>query len=280
MNVQPNIYTTYDNVTYLFGNEPEQYIKPKEPKAKPIPIKPATDILNSFDNEIEYHNALPIRDKATIKLILDYYWNLHLKSYTTAEKWSSRKWNPTYLRNHRMFIIGFHCGLRISDLKVLQLGHFIREDGSYKEIFSVREQKTKNRKPDKETRTVYVTEEMIAAIETYKQYHPNWTREDYLFPNGYDENHLPSNEEMTLQNIDKMIKSMADKLELERRGKSSHMLRKTFSYHILQQVGNDDKGVRVLQKILGHSSFESTCYYLGISQQDMMDVCTKLHLTV
>jgi integrase len=179
-----------------------------------------------------------------------------------------------------MFIIGFHCGLRISDLKVLQLGHFIREDGTYKEIFSVREQKTKNRKPDKETRTVYVTEEMIAAIETYKQYHPNWTREDYLFPNGYDENYLPTNKEMTLQNIDKMIKAMADKLELDRRGMSSHAIRKTFAYHILQQVGNDDKGVRVLQKILGHSSFESTQYYLGISQQDMMDVCTKLHLGV
>jgi integrase len=177
-------------------------------------------------------------------------------------------------------MIGFHCGLRISDLKVLQLGHFIREDGSYKEIFSVREQKTKNRKPDKETRTVYVTEEMIAAIETYKQYHPNWTREDYLFPNGYDENYLPSNEIMTLQNIDKMIKAMADKLELDRRGKSSHMLRKTFSYHILQQVSHDDKGVRILQKILGHSCIESTQHYLGITQEDIMNVCMNLHLGI
>jgi site-specific recombinase XerD len=267
MNTQPN--TTQEYGVILQFPKPDRYVRPKQN---------TSDILNTFDNEIEYHNALPIRDKATIKQILDYYWNLHLTSYNTAQKWSSRKWNPTYLRNHRMFMIGFHCGLRISDLKVLQLGHFIREDGSYKEIFSVREQKTKNRKPDKETRTVYVTEEMIAAIETYKQYHPNWAREDYLFPNGYDENHLPSNEEMTLQNIDKMIKAMADKLEMDRRGKSSHLLRKTFAYHILQQVGNDDKGVRVLQKILGHSSFESTQFYLGITQQDMMDVCTKLHL--
>ena len=179
-----------------------------------------------------------------------------------------------------MFMIGFHCGLRISDLKVLQLGHFIREDGSYKEIFSVREQKTRNRKPDKETRTVYVTEEIKQAIETYKQYHPNWTREDYLFPNGYDEKHIPTNKEMTLQNIDKMIKAMAEKLGLERRGKSSHMLRKTFAYHILQQVGSDDMGARVLQKIMGHSSFESTKHYITITQQDMIDVCMNLHLGI
>jgi hypothetical protein len=154
MNTTANITPLYNYDNVIQFPLPTKYTRPEPPK------KSTETILNTFDNEIEYHNALPIRDKQTIQRILDYYWNLHMKSYNTAQKWSSRKWNPTYLRNHRMFIIGFHCGLRISDLKVLQLGHFIREDGTYKEIFSVREQKTKNRKPDKETRTVYVTEEM------------------------------------------------------------------------------------------------------------------------
>lgn len=281
MNAQPN--TTYTNVIPLFNTDnnvlpfktPRQYIRP-EPTRRPI--KTINEIIDSIDNEIEYHDALPIRDKEDIKKILNYYWNLHTTSWDQSIKQPSRKWNPRYLRNHRMFMIGIHCGLRCSDLKTLRVGHFIREDGTYKDIFPVHEQKTSHIKSDKDTRTVYVTKEMIDVIELYKQYHPNWTRYDLLFPNSYDENKLPSKDYLSKQSIDKMIKTAADKLEMPRRGKSCHIFRKTFAYHILQQVGNDDKAVRILQKILGHSSLESTQYYLGITQQDMLDVCTNLHL--
>lgn len=238
-------------------------------QGKVIPFP--TRKINTYDDEPARHDAEPWKDRGDIQRILDHFYDQHLASWSKAKKQPSRKWNPRYLRNYLLILIGCNCGLRASDLIKLQLGHFIKPDGNYRDTINIQEQKTSGR------RTIYINEAMRAGIDLYKEHHPQWRREDYIFPNGYNASYQPTDDHITRQNLDLIIKNATKQLEIENRN-STHTLRKSFAYHALQDIGNDDRGIKVLQQILGHTSIESTHHYLGITQDEIKDVCMTLNI--
>jgi integrase len=313
MNTQSN--TTYNNVTYLYNTDnvvpftlPQQYIRPV-PTAKPS----LDDILDDFDRDInQRHDAEPFKNKQDIDRILTHFLTQHMTSWNRSIKQPSKKWNPRYLRNYLLFQIGLSCGLRSSDLTRLQLGYFINKDGSYRQTTEIAENKittkahtkstcttyidktvvdadgnikktskvikpTEVNRKHRDTRTIYINQDIIDALELHKQFHPNWTRQDYLFPNGYDTDGKPTTEYITRQNFDLIIKGVTKELGITGRY-ASHTPRKTFAYHALQKLGNNDRGIKVLQKILGHTDLDSTYHYVGITQDEIKDTCMRLHL--
>lgn len=272
MNTMPNTTQEYGKVIPLF-NTPQSYIKP-------VPLKKPTlnDILYDFDKDINTrHDAEPFKDIEDINRILTHFLTQHNKSYNTAQRQPSRKWNPKYLRNYILFQIGLSCGLRASDLTRLQIGYFINENGTYRMTTEILEKKTSTTRKHRDTRTIYVNQTIIDALELYKKYHPNWTRQDYLFPNGYDENGRPTDDYITRRGFDHIVREAVKEINIQGRF-ATHSLRKSFAYHALQKLGNDDRGVKILQKILGHTDIESTYHYVGITQDEIKDTCMNLHL--
>lgn len=234
--------------------------------------------IDDFDRDINTrHDAEPFKNKEDISNILTYFWDKHIKSWNTAQRQPSRKWNPRYLRNYMLFQIGFNCGLRSSDLTRLQVGYFINANGTYRETTEILEKKTSTTRVNRDTRTIYINQQIINAIELYKEYHPNWTRQDYLFPNNYSKENKPSEDYITRQNLDLIIKDVTKKLELNIRV-ATHSLRKSFAYHMLQMLGSNDRGVKILQQILNHKSIESTYHYIGITQDEILNAHQELQL--
>ena len=333
MNSQANTYQTYEDYSPIYDNvisfENYKRSETRQNKQNKTDIQQfnnntnqdtlvntltaADDDIDDFDRNIKTrHDAEPFKSKEDINKILTYFLDKHMKSWKTSQKHPSRKWNPEYLRNYILFQIGFSCGLRSSDLRRLQIGHFIKPDGTYNTEKEITEQKieTKNNTrrncttyiektvvdrsgksittykvitPDssisknRDVRTIYINQQMIDAIGLYKQYHPDWTRKDYLFPNGYDEDRRPNNEYITRQGMDWMIRRTVEKNNINSRH-ACHSLRKTFAYHALMKLGNDDRAVKVLQKILNHKSIDSTYHYTGITQDEVKDTCMRLGL--
>lgn len=244
-----------------------------EPSYNPEPA--AQTPTFTYDDIKARHDAEPFKTKEEIETILTYFLDKHIASWNTAQRQPSRKWNPRYLRNYLLFQIGFNCGLRASDLTKLQIGHFIDANGRYRSETEILEQKTSKYR---DTRTVYINQQIIDAIELYKQYHQNYQRSDYLFPTGYDTNNNPIQEHLTRRGLDDIIRTVTKECNLNQTRCGTHAIRKTFAYHALQQLGNNDRGVKVLQKMLGHKELDSTLHYTGITQDEIKNTCMGLEI--
>ena len=59
---------------------------------------------------------------------------------------------------------------------------------------------------------------------------------------------------------------------------STHCLRKTFAYHVIQSAPDRERAIEFLQKILGHSSQSITLRYAGITDEEIMDTYKGLNL--
>ena len=269
-------YTTYDNVTYLFGNTSKQYVKPKEPKQK-ITHDELKE-LNDFDRELKTrHDAEPFRTQEDIEKILSHFLTQHNKSWNTAQKQPSRKWNPRYLRNFLLLQIGCNAAVRCSDLVQLQIGDFIDKQGHYREVAEILEMKTINTRSVSKARIIDINDCIISAIELHKKYNSNWTREDYLFPRDYDADRNPSEETLTRRGVDHIIKNVTDELNIQGRY-ATHSMRKYFGRQFIMQNGNNERAVLLLQTIYGHSDLSTTKHYIGITRDEIRNACMNLHL--
>lgn len=72
----------------------------------------------------------------------------------------------------------------------------------------------------------------------------------------------------------RLFKSWLTKARLDPALYGLHSLRRTFPTHIYRQTGN----LRAAQLLLGHSSIESTKYYIGTEQAEALELAQRLHL--
>lgn len=214
----------------------------------------------SYANECE-HDAEPIKDIETIHAITNYFLS------------------QNNLRNYTLFVVGINVGLRISDLLNLRFSNIINPDGSYKHEIVITEQKTKNTRKHIKRRVFALSDIAINAIESYRQSLDQYTPDLYIFRNETTAyKYSKKNKPMTRQGVQYFINKAFDELHITTRH-GTHVLRKTFAYHVL--TGTTDaversRRLEILQDMFNHSSPRITLAYAGISKEEKINIYQSL----
>lgn len=188
--------------------------------------------------------AEPLRDPADIKRIQDYFLS------------------HNQLRNYTIFTVGLLFGLRAGDLLSLRIHHVLRPDGTFKSHCDLIESKTRKFNNPAITPAVQKLLSDYLATRTCVNY------DDPLWPSrerDKDGNLKP----IVLEHFIRILKKAAKECGITAHI-SSHSLRKTFVYQLLQQNPDDDTVKFACQQMLNHDSFKTTLNYCGLTQ-DAMD---------
>ena len=208
----------------------------------------------------EEHTSEPIKDINDVKKIINYFSENH------------------QYRNEMLFIVGIYTGLRISDIRELKFSDFINQDCTFKDELIVFEKKTRNTRKSKSNRHMPIHNDIKKIIITFLNNTPNVTLNDYMFTSESN-NGSKSNKPMSRQAIDNMLKDVVSKLHINVHA-STHMLRKTFSYHTIMQAKDKSRAIQQLQLLLGHSSQLCTLKYAGITNDELAQTYKELYFNL
>lgn len=175
-------------------------------------------------------------------------------------------------RDNLIFVLGINLGLRCGDLSHLKVGHLLEDNGSaYRSEFTIQEEKTSK------YRKLYLNESIYDAADLYLSSVGTVNLNDYLFK--CESNRGKNlNQPLSVRSIERMLKEVInDKCGIEIHA-STHCLRKTFAYHVIQSAPDRERAIEFLQKILGHSSQSITLRYAGITDDEVMATYQGLNL--
>jgi len=170
-------------------------------------------------------------------------------------------------RNYLFIILSLNTALRVSDILDLCWDNvYDFSQKQFREHLSVTEHKTEKKS------VIYINQNVSDALEGYMKYLNHLNSEikpqDYLFASTKNKNQPISRVQAF-----RIVKKAAEECHIE--GViSCHSLRKTFGYHAWKQ------GIQpaLLMNIYNHSSFQVTCRYLGIEQDDRDQIFQKINL--
>ena len=89
--------------------------------------------------------------------------------------------------------------------------------------------------------------------------------DDYLFKSR------KGNKPLRVDSTHKIIKNTLRELNIKG-NYGTHTLRKTWSYHIYMSNSSNPRILAILQKALNHSSQAVTLRYIGIEQEEILDL--------
>lgn len=166
-------------------------------------------------------------------------------------------------RNYLLIVFGLNTALRISDelsLKWKDVFDFTYME--FKSHINLREKKTS--KPTQ----IYMNEQVILALNMYKNSLSDIKPDDYIFMGSKSE-YSPLSRVQAFRIIKKAVSYYNISIHI-----SCHSLRKTFGYHAWKQGASPV----VLMSIYNHSSYAITKRYLGIEQDDKDEIYKKITL--
>lgn len=179
-------------------------------------------------------------------------------------------------RDYMLVAVGINFGLRCSDLRMLRFGDLITDNFMFKDTFPVFEKKTRNTRKRKKNRYITINDAVVEAVTLYLENTPNVTLSDYMFRSESNHGGM-SNEPMTIQSINRILKGIANDLDLNVK-MSSHSLRKTFCYWMMVQGQNDSRRLLLLQKMLNHSTPAQTLDYIGLTSEEIAEAYRALNI--
>lgn len=187
----------------------------------------------------------PIRDEYVLEDILKYF------KYKDAKTDSQQFIND---RNYILLLLGFNCGLRISDIIGLRVGDI------HYDHFKIREKKTKK------WQEIYFNDNTADEIEEYISRH-NLKRSDYLFASRQKNTSSGKRKHITTTRVYQIIKNEIELLfDCDNLG--THTLRKTFGYRYYQKTHD----IAMLMALFNHSSESITLAYIGVTQDVKNDI--------
>lgn len=188
--------------------------------------------------------ADPIRDPADIERIKQYFLDNNQR------------------RNYTIFVLGIVFGIRAGDLLTLRVHHVLRPDGSFKPHCDLIESKTRK------TNNPIITPEVQKVLSEWLAELTDYEYDDYLFRSRKRD--INGNwQAMDVRSFNRILKKVSKDLDLNFHF-SSHSLRKTFAYHLLERNPDNDDAKFALQRMLNHDSFKTTLAYCG-REQDAID---------
>ena len=198
-----------------------------------------------------------------IKAMIDVF-DKHIKEAPDNDKlWIAQ-------RNKMLFIIGINLGIRASDLCELKYNFFIKEDGTFKEHYSLQPKKTKK---TKKYVKLFFNEAVKQAIINYIEECSIDDMNGYLFKSREGDSHI------TTIHLGRIIKTAAAEAGIDK-NICSHTLRKTFGYWAYHNAQDKNNALIILQKIYNHSSPAMTSKYIGLTDDEMSDVFNELNLGI
>lgn len=188
----------------------------------------------------------PITDLADIQIAKDYFLNRPVR-YNSAKN---------NIRDYTLFVVGINCARRIGDIVKFKVSDFFNQDGTWKEHFSIKEQKTNKQIKIKINTAIKdaISMQLIAL--------KNYTSDTYIFPSR-DGTNIP----IETRSVHRIMKEMARATGLDKKYNiGTHSLRKTWARHYY--IKHPTEIVKI-QKALNHSSPEVTLSYIGITQDEL-----------
>lgn len=171
-------------------------------------------------------------------------------------------------RNKMMFLVGINLGIRASDLVKLTYKFFLKEDGTFKDFYTLQPKKTK--KTGKFVK-LYFNQAVKKAISDYIKEYPIQDMNEYLFKSRKGDGAI------TEKSLWKIIVDVAADAGLNG-NYGSHSLRKSFGYHIWHNAEDKEKSLVILMAIFNHSSVATTKKYIGLMDNEIEDVFNGLNL--
>lgn len=171
-------------------------------------------------------------------------------------------------RNKMMFLVGVNLGIRASDLCNLTYKFFLKEDGTFRDFYTLQPKKTKK---TKKFVKLYFNQVVKKAITDYIEAYPVFDINEYLFKSRKGSGAI------TEKSLWKIVVDVATDAGLES-NYGSHSLRKTFGYWIWHNAEDKNKALVTLQIIFNHSSTATTARYIGLTDGEMSDAFNSLDL--
>lgn len=162
-------------------------------------------------------------------------------------------------RDYMLFVVGINVGLRVGDLLKLKIKDVIDNNGDFKGKIVITEEKT-----DK-TRNFKLNDSAKESIKLYLDSLKSYDIDDYLFKSR------KGNKPLRVDSTHKIIKNTLRELNIKG-NYGTHTLRKTWSYHIYMSNSSNPRILAILQKALNHSSQAVTLRYIGIEQEEILDL--------
>ena len=190
-------------------------------------------------------------------------------------------------RNNLIFTMGINFGLRCGDLLTIRIGDILDPNCCFRQEIVLREQKTgKERKVFMNDATMDAAALYLSSIKT--PLNPN----AYLFQSESNNNTTQFYEGLkencnTCRGEDSHISRQATENMLKRVinqelginvHAGTHLMRKTFAYHLIMNAPDRSRAIEFLQKAFGHSSQSITLAYAGITDEEIMNTCQNLNL--
>ena len=160
-----------------------------------------------------------------------------------------------------LIAIGIFTGLRISDLLKLRFSQFESE------ILTIQEQKTNK------TRRIKINPDLKQVVSRIKEKMVISDTDQFIFLNKYGTKAIDKSY------VNVKLKSIFRKYNVSIEGNvSSHLFRKTLGNRVLRLNNYSNKSVVLLMELFGHSSPAVTKRYLGLREQEILDVYDSLRL--
>lgn len=173
-------------------------------------------------------------------------------------------------RNKMLFLIGINIGLRASDIVSLRYSFFFKNDGSFKEYYTL--QPKKQKKQGKFVK-LYFNQAVKKAITNYIEEYPIGDMDEYLFKSRKGDGAI------TEKALWRIISEAAVEAGIEK-NIGSHSLRKTFGFWAWHNAEDKNKALVTLQKLFNHSDTSTTLKYIGILNSEIEDMFNSVDLGI
>ena len=190
------------------------------------------------------------------------------KTTTSAMSWEDFKSLIAKLERDReykfclLITIATFTGLRISDLLGLRFSQF--ENG---DLLNIVETKTKK------MRKIKINSDLKSIVQRVRDKMGVVNSEQFIFLNRY------GNKVIDKSYVNLKLKELFKRYDIHNEGNiSSHMFRKTLGNRVLRLNNYSNESIIKLMELFNHSSPSITRRYLGLREQEILDVYDSLRL--
>ena len=153
-----------------------------------------------------------------------------------------------------LFAVGIFTGLRISDILNFRWSELLNQ-----EILEINEKKTGKVRKIKLKNTL---QDLIKRLFI----------KNASIPSNYIITGKNSLKPLSVQYLNKKLKQIKLDYRLKIKNISTHTFRKTFGRHVWEMNNHSEKSLLLLSELFNHSSIAITKRYLGIKQEELLEI--------